>query len=180
VEQVLKEDNRKCRQCGDISHLDVYTIDPDDYKDKLENLETLCKDCHDIKKQFHGSFDLVNSFISVFQHLTGMSGRRYFQYRTGRLDTEKYDEDVASSYDNYIKEMNQNPYSRLKRSSSEELVSKTRKNREQLIQNMFLGDYQVYITSEVLNELLPILKDYSEMINNEAEARRRKDKLSKP
>lgn len=177
-EQVLKEDDYKCRNCGDEFHLDVYPIS-DVFEDKHipENLETLCKDCHNIKKKFFGEFGLVNSFVYMFQELTGMSGKRYFQYNTiGSLDSKKESNDYMRKW---LEESEKNPYSKLKKSSYAELVSKTRGVRERLIQRMPLGDYSVYITQQVLSQLLPVLRDYQEIIDKEADARRKKDEMSK-
>jgi hypothetical protein len=78
--------------------------------------------------------------------------------------------------------MDASPYSKLKGASDAELVSNTRKHRELLIETMdksWYGDRVIYGTQEVLHDLLPILKDYSEMIDKEADARRRKNDMSK-
>jgi ParB-like chromosome segregation protein Spo0J len=172
-EEVLKGDSYRCRKCSDMLHLDVYTIDSFHDKDKLENLETLCRDCHELKMKFD-KVGLAGSFVWIFQELTGMSGRRYFQYSIGQLDSNQ------GSSSSFIEEMQKNPYSKLKRSSYDELVSKTREHRKEVIKSLPLGDHDVYLTQDVLSQLLPILRDYQEMIDKEAEARRRKDKLSKP
>jgi len=172
-EEVLKGDSYRCRKCSDMLHLDVYTIDSFHDKDKLENLETLCRDCHELKMKFD-KIGLAGSFVWIFQELTGMSGKRYFQYSIGQLDSNE------GSSSSFIEEMQKNPYSKLKRSSYDELVSKTREHRKEVIKSLPLGDHDVYLTQDVLSQLLPILRDYQEMIEKEAEARRRKDKLSKP
>jgi hypothetical protein len=75
--------------------------------------------------------------------------------------------------------MAKNPYGRLKRSSYDDLVFKTRAHRQGIIETLPLGDYNVYITQDVLSELLPVLRDYKELIDKEAEARRRKHDMSK-
>jgi ParB family chromosome partitioning protein len=176
-EEVMKEDSYKCRDCGDTLHLDVYTIDPYDDKHELENLETLCRDCHELKMKFV-KVGLAGSFVWIFQELTGISGKRYFQYSIGSLDTDKKED--PSYFNNHLEQMKENPYSKLKEASHAERVFKTRKHREEVIESLPLGDYDVYFTEKVLNELLPILRDYQEMIDKEAAARRKKDKLSKP
>ena len=76
----MKSDGNKCRDCGSILRF-VYAIDQ--YADKygLENLETLCQDCDKLKRQFGGS-GIIAPFAWMFQHLTGMPRRRYFEYST--------------------------------------------------------------------------------------------------
>jgi ParB/RepB/Spo0J family partition protein len=175
-EEVLKGDGNKCRDCGDTLHLDAYTIHPFSDKGELENLETLCRDCHELKMKFD-KVGLAGSFVWIFQELTGMSGKRYFQYSIGSLDTKKED---LSYFNDYLERMKENPYSKLKKASHAELVSKTRKHRQEVIERLPLGDYDVYFTQEVLNEVLLILRDYQEMIDKEATAMRKKDKLYQP
>jgi hypothetical protein len=72
-EEVMKSDGNKCRDCSSILHLEVYTIDRYGDKYELENLETLCEDCHRLKKQFGGS-GIIAAFAWMFQHLTGCQG----------------------------------------------------------------------------------------------------------
>lgn len=167
-EQIMKEDNYRCRICGDKSHLDVYP-ESDDFQDKYtpENLQTLCKECHRVEAKFFGEYGLVDAFVLMFQKLTGLSGKRYFQYSIGDLNSK----DGSSSF---LEELQKNPHSKLKRLSYDELVSKTRSRREVLIQTLPLGDHSVYITQDVLSQLLPVLRDFKESIDKEAEARRRK------
>jgi ParB-like chromosome segregation protein Spo0J len=179
-EEVLKGDSYKCRQCGTELHLDVYTISPYHDKNELENLETLCKDCHKLNMQFGGN-GIITSLAWIFQHLTGMTGKRYFEYSTigGNILYDIVRNKELSADDEQMKD---NPYVKLKRSSNAEIVSKTREHRKQILSSVpFLyGDSAVYVTNAILHELLPVLNDFSEMIDKEAEARRRKDKLSKP
>lgn len=186
-DEVMKEDGNKCRECEDASHLDVYTITP--YHDKYdkENLETLCKDCHELKMEFHDEFALPKRLTSIFQYLTCMSGKKWFQYDTvgylaAKKEKEKERQSASpssvgySSYDDYMEWMAASPYAKLKRAPIEEFVSTTRQYRKSLVEKdkSPLGDREIYFTQSVLHDLLPILKDYSEMIDKEAEARRTK------
>jgi ParB-like chromosome segregation protein Spo0J len=188
-DEVMKEDGNKCRECEDASHLDVYTITP--YHDKYNkgNLETLCKDCHELKMEFYDEFALPKKLTSIFQYLTCMSGKKWFQYDiVGYLAAKKEKEKEKgtqttasssigySSYDDYMERMAASPYAKLKRAPIEEFVSTTRQYRKSLVEKdkSPIGDREIYFTQSVLHDLLPILRDYSEMIDKEAEARRTK------
>jgi transcriptional regulator with XRE-family HTH domain len=196
-EEVLEQDGRKCTKCGDDLHLDVYPIHLYGEKNGVEDLETLCKDCHELKMNFYEEFGLPRLLTSIFQHLTDISGKRWFQYSIygSKIIRDRINDKGADSvttaaaaaddfrnYDSYTKKMDASPYSKLKGASDAELVSNTRKHRELLIETMdksWYGDRVIYGTQEVLHDLLPILKDYSEMIDKEADARRRKNDMSK-
>ena len=186
-DEVMEEDGKKCRDCGEEGHLDVYTIIPYDDKYDKENLETLCRDCHKLKMEFYDDFALPTKLTSIFQYITGISGKKWFQYYTvgylaAKKEKEKERQSTSlssvghSSYDDYMERMAASPYAKLKRAPIEEFVSTTRKYRKYLVEKdkSPIGDREIYFTQSVLHDLLPILKDYSEMIDKEAEARRSK------
>jgi hypothetical protein len=192
-EQVLKENDYKCQQCGSDLHVDVYTRSPYESKEEPENLETLCKDCHKFERRFYYDKGLLDSFIWMFQGLTGFSGKKYFLYHTigGNMlsDRVRNSKKASSSYspsddhhrDEYTKRMEADPHAQLTNKSDVELVSETKKHRKDLIQCISKDDvdYEIYYQQEVLHRLMPVLKDYSEMVDEEVAARRRKDELYK-
>jgi hypothetical protein len=178
--EVMEEDGNKCRECGTILKLDVYTIIP--YLDKYdkENLETLCKDCHGLRMEYYKPYTLHNSLLSIFQHLTGLSGKKFFRYWVVGYLKNKQDHDLNDSpediVDRYIEEEARNPYAKLRAASNEELVSKTRSYRVSMLKSSFTktDTKELFDTHNVLVKLLPILSDYDKMIMEELEARNKK------
>jgi ParB-like chromosome segregation protein Spo0J len=179
--EVMEEDDNKCRHCGEKGGLDVYTIIP--YHDKYdkENLETLCKDCRKLRMDFYEPYALHNSLLSIFQHLTGMSGKKFFRYWVVGYLKNKHDKDhdlndnSQDSVSRYIEEQAKDPYAKLRAASNEELVSKTRSYRVSMLKSSFTksNTEELSDTHNVLAKLLPILSDYDKMILNELEARKK-------
>ena len=124
----------------------------------------------------------------MFQGLTGFSGKKYFQYHIigGNMlsDRVRNSKNASSSsyspsddhHNDYTKKMEASPHAQLAGGSDAELVSKTKEHRKDLIKRISKDDvdYEIYHQQEVLHRLIPVLKDYSERIDKEAEARRRK------
>ena len=130
--------------------------------------------------EFREPYALHNSLLSIFQHLTGMSGKRFFRYWiVGYLknkNDKQPDDRPLDSVDRYMEEQAKDPYAKLRAALNEELVSETRSYRVSMLKSSFTGndDKELSDTHNVLSKLLPILSDYDKMILEELDARKNK------
>jgi hypothetical protein len=155
--------------------------------------------------EFSDESALYNKLLSVLRYLTGISGKRWDQYWTygqelirDAINKEKNknkndngsiksnDSTAAAAtiasdyYEGYTDKMKNSPYAKLKGAPIDEFVANTRAYRKLLIEKdkTSVGDREIYYLQAVLHDLLPILKDFSGMLDKEAEARSEKHKLS--